>query len=158
MDQSKPQPRENLDRPNDVDSVFASLGESESEPIHIIDDFEGGENVEDNPPSTPLQFPLSALFLAMLLTGLFSLAYLYQRTFGFLLFFAMAAAMGSRAKGKRERAIATMFFGGAAALCAGLMLAEASQPAIGLSGLAIACVGGYSALHGLALVVVSFWE
>ncbi len=51
-----------------------------------------------------------------------------------------------------------MFFGGAAALCAGLMLAEASQPAIGLSGLAIACVGGYSALHGLALVVVSFWE
>ncbi len=155
MDNSE-HPEQPPDRPDNVDDVFAALGESES--VHIIDDLERDEFVGEDLPSRPLQFPVSALFLAFLLTGLFSLAYVYQQTFGFLLFFAAAAAFGSRAKGKRERVIATMFFGGAAGICAGLMLAESSRSALAISGLAIACIGGYASLHGLALVIVSFWE
>lgn len=106
----------------------------------------------------PLQFSLRALFAAFLLTGFFALAYLYARLFGFLLFFSVAAIMGARARRKRERMVATMFFGGAAALCGGLMMAESSRAPVALFGLLLACLGGYATLHGLALVASSFWE
>ena len=152
------------DEPNDhdVDEVFAALDDNfvdraastEPESTREFSDSEFYGEVE----SRPLQFQLRALFAALLLTGLFSMAYLYQRLFGFLLFFAVATAMGARARGKRERMVATMFFGGAALLCGGLMMAESSRPPIAIMGLILACLGGYASLHGLALVVSSFWE
>ena len=148
---------------DELDDVFTSLGESEEAVESLVSgedddwDEEYGDDSMDV-ASSPLQFPLTALFVALLLTGLFSLAYLYQRAFGFLLFFAVATTVAARTKRKRERVIATLFFGGAAAICGGLMMAESSRPPVALAGLVVACLGGYASLHSVALVIASFWE
>ena len=150
---------------DDVDRVFASLSDDLDELTGegFSDAGESERRLSESEyygevESRPLQFQLRGLFAALLLTGLFSMAYIYQRIFGFLLFFIVASFFGARARGKRERMVATMFFGGAAMMCGGLIMAEFSRPPIVIFGLILACLGGYASLHGLALVASSFWE
>lgn len=153
--------RQNDPRDDDRAEVFANLDEAFAEETTFVE-ASGPEREpweeEEPPPRRPLQFRLRALFTALLLTGLFSLAYIYQRAIGFLLFSIVATTFAARARGQRERLVATAFFGGAALFCGGWMMAESGRPPVALVGLVLTCIGGYVSLHGLALVIASFWE